>query len=60
MLAFWKNLHQLTRGQLFNGGYLGAEATRSEAEAVAKADDRRNCRSDPLRRPPHTQIAAYR
>ena len=26
MTAFWKNLHGLALGQLFNGGYLGGRA----------------------------------
>jgi len=60
MSTFWKNLQQLAHGQLFNGGYLGADVARAQAESVTKADDKRTCSNDTVRRPPHPQIAAYR
>jgi hypothetical protein len=31
MTAFWKNLHSLALGQLFNGGYLGGRAGTAPA-----------------------------
>jgi hypothetical protein len=60
MTAFWKNLQQLAHGQLFNGGYLGPDVARDQARALTKADDGSGCTKDPIRRPPHPQIAAYR
>ena len=60
MSTFWKNLQQLAHGQLFNGGYLSPDVARTQAESVAKADDKRICSNDTVRRPPHPQIAAYR
>lgn len=60
MTAFWKNLQQLAHGQLFNGGYLSADVARERAETAAKAQDKRTCTQDSIRRPPHPQIAAYR
>ena len=60
MTTFWKNLQQLAHGQLFNGGYLSAEVARAQAESVTKADGKRTCSDDTVRRPPHPQIAAYR
>ena len=60
MTAFWKNLQQLAHGQLFNGGYLSADVARERAAAAEKTQAPRTASPDPLRRPPHTQIAAYR
>jgi len=60
MSTFWKNLQQLAQGQLFNGGYLSPDVARTQAESAAKAEVRRNCSNDSVRRPPHPQIAAYR
>jgi hypothetical protein len=60
MTDFWKNLQQLAHGQLFNGGYLGKEVARTQAESVTKTDAKRTCSNDTVRRPPHPQIAAYR
>lgn len=60
MTAFWKNLQQLASGQLFNGGYLGADLARERADAAEKARTTRTCPQEPVRRPPHPQIAAYR
>ena len=60
MSAFWKNLQQLAHGQLFNGGYLGADVARTQAESVTKPEVQRTCTNDTVRRPPHPQIAAYR
>jgi len=60
MTAFWKNLQQLAHGQLFNGGYLSPDVARTQAESVIKAEIKRNCSNEAVRRPPHPQIAAYR
>jgi hypothetical protein len=60
MTTFWKNLQQLAHGQLFNGGYLGPDVARTQAESVIKTEIKRNCPNEPVRRPPHPQIAAYR
>jgi len=60
MADFWKNLQQLAYGQLFNGGYLGTDVARTQAESVTKTDVKRACSNDTVRRTPHAQIAAYR
>jgi hypothetical protein len=60
MTTFWKQLQGLALGQLFNGGYLSVEAACKQANPEAKADDTRARTNDPIRRPPHVQIAAYR
>jgi hypothetical protein len=60
MTTFWKNLQQLAHGQLFNGGYLGTDVARTQAESVIKTEVKRTCTNDTVRRPPHPQIAAYR
>jgi hypothetical protein len=60
MTSFWKNLQQLAHGQLLNGGHLSAEVARELAKPEAKAETRRTCTDDAMRRPPHPQIAAYR
>ena len=60
MTAFWKNLQQLAHGQLFNGGYLSADVARTQAQSATKAETKRTCPDDSVRRPPHAQIAAYR
>ena len=37
MAAFWKNLHLLAQGQLFNGGYLVDKTVESIATTPADA-----------------------
>ena len=61
MSAFWKNLHRLAQGQLFNGGHLGAGAVTTDAArtpAPTPCKDAR--RDDPNRGLRHVQIAALR
>lgn len=60
MAAFWTHLHQLARGQLFNGGYLDArtlQPTNAPAPAVRPPA---GLRDTPARSLPHTQIVACR
>jgi len=47
MTAFWKNLHRLAQGQLFNGGYLvePAPAPRRNEPAVERIDARKHARN---------------
>jgi len=41
MTPFWKNLHRLAHGQLFNGGYMDEKsATAIAAKVVAERNDR--------------------
>jgi len=61
MTAFWKNLHQLAHGQLFNGGYL----TEKTAAQLAAKTNGTTCRKPgrtgvEQRGPAHPQIAAFR
>jgi len=62
MTAFWKNLHRLAQGQLFNGGYLVEPPPSATSTARdATQDARRKARKlDTRRRLPHLQIAGYR
>jgi hypothetical protein len=60
MTTFWKNLQLLAQGQLFNGGYLSADAARAQVKPETKTERPRASPNDALRRPPHAQIAAYR
>jgi len=61
MTPFWKNLHQLAQGQLFNGGYLGENsATRIAANVVAERNDRPRAAGEaPAQRLP-TRLVACR
>jgi hypothetical protein len=59
MNTFWKNLHGLSQGQLFNGGYLAPSTVASLASkenAADKRDRKRDCRE----RQPWPRLAAYR
>ena len=59
MAAFWTHLHQLARGQLFNGGHLDWRTLQP-----TRTPDSRPCaaplRDTPARCLPHTQIVACR
>ena len=39
MTAFWKNLHRLAQGQLFNGGYLTEETANPIQQRRAEEKD---------------------
>jgi hypothetical protein len=61
MSAFWKNLHRLAQGQLFNGGHLHGNALPAADAKTPEKPVAKNIRSDgPNRCLPHQQIAAYR
>ena len=61
MSTFWKNLHQVARGQLFNGGHLSASDIAAEAARIHKATPcEKPRRDDPNRGLRHVQIAALR
>ena len=61
MTAFWKNLHLLARGQLFNGGYLTDETgpPAQKKPAVEPLDGRKRA-SDAPSRPLPARLAACR
>jgi len=62
MTTFWKHLHRLAQGQLFNGGYLNAEPEAAPpAAAKPEAERQRTITNEAAaRRPRHAPIAAYR
>lgn len=59
MTTFWKNLHGLAHGQLFNGGYL-APSTAAALAAVKKSADSKCNAGDCRQRSPWPRLAAYR
>jgi hypothetical protein len=59
MTAFWKNLHRLAQGQLFNGGYLvGPQAVAPKAAPSTPVRPRERTPTTGNRLP-HRQIAAF-
>jgi hypothetical protein len=59
MTAFWKNLHRLAQGQLFNGGYLvGPQAVAPKIAPSTPARPQKSALTTGNRLP-HRQIAAF-
>jgi hypothetical protein len=61
MTAFWKNLHLLAQGQLFNGGYLVDKAVEPLATTAADANKTGGKPASKFKRAPlPTRTAAFR
>jgi hypothetical protein len=61
MSAFWKNLHGLAHGQLFNGGYIAPQAVVEIAvKENARRKDSSRCNQGCEQPAPWPRLAAYR